>query len=104
MQEVQNPTTEKSVNHLDVAIQELGARSKQLNSLGLVMSVVSVIVAISFCLFLFLTTDNLLRSLNQATSEPVTLVFLVVRSSAIGGVAITVLVSMMSMANACFDQ
>lgn len=89
---------------LDLSIRELEQKSKWLNWLGLILVFVSILLALALFCFIYATTQKQLDSLNSATTPYVTLIFLVVRSSALGGVAITILVAIMRIANACFDQ
>lgn len=94
----------KSDSYLDESIIDLQNKSDWLNKVGVILVVCAGFLAIGLCAFIYLTTQAQLCELNKAKEPYVTLIFLVVRSSALGGVAITILVALMRIANACFDQ
>jgi hypothetical protein len=99
-----NDTNDSSDRHLMDAISGLEGRSKWLNIIGVFLIVIGIGLGVSFFCFITSTTQGLLNELNVATTPYVTLAFLVVRGSALTGVAISILLGLMRIANACFDQ
>ncbi len=90
--------------YLDESIIDLQKKSDWLNKVGVILVVCAGLFAVGLCIFIYYTTQSQLCELNKAKEPYVTLIFLVVRSSALGGVVITILIALMRIANACFDQ
>jgi hypothetical protein len=89
---------------LDTAILDLKKKSTNLTWSGIFVFVLSVVIA-GFLFFdiKHTTIDHLLK-LNEAINPPLTLIYLIVRSAALGAVATTMLIFLAKTALACFDQ
>ncbi|HEY0428159.1 MAG TPA: hypothetical protein VGC76_10290 [Pyrinomonadaceae bacterium] len=101
--------TQRAVNpgiqdFLDIAIIDLKQKSKNLTIAGMLVFVVTLIVAIGLFYDIKHNTIIQLKDLNEAATPQVTLIYLIVRSAALGTVATTMLVFLAKTALACFDQ
>jgi uncharacterized integral membrane protein len=87
-------------SQLNKSIEELEYKSTRLNLMGILLIASAILLAIGLFVFIYCTTNTQLINIDNAVNPYATLIFLIVRSSALGGVAITVLLSLMRMANA----
>lgn len=94
----------KNIELLDDIILELEKKAKKLNRIGMLASLVSLIVGVVLFWDIKQTTIEHLTKINEAQDTTATVAYLIVRSSALGTIAVTFLYSAFKITIANFDQ